>query len=185
MKKIYLLSSVLCLFAFDATAADIKPYVGLDFASTYFDIKKKYDYLEKSYGSLSLNAGTRIYDHFGLEAFYQDSGEEKSDRVWPAPGESGKYKSSFEAYGLDVMGYVPAYENAEVFGAIGWGEYKLKIKGFGTSTHEKKNGVRFGAGLQYNFNEHITLRTAARYIYLDSDIAKNIAELSLGVRYSF
>lgn len=185
MKKILILSGVACLFSFSANAANVKPYVGIDYANTYFDIKKRYDYLEKNYGSLSLNAGTRIYDHFGIEAFYQDSAEEKSDRVWPAAGVSGKYKSSFEAYGLDLMGYVLAYENAEVFGAIGWGEYKLKIKGFGSSDSEKKNAVRFGAGIQYNFNEHIALRTTLRYVYLDSEIAKNIGEWSLGLRYSF
>ncbi|MDD4556618.1 MAG: outer membrane beta-barrel protein [Alphaproteobacteria bacterium] len=126
------------------------------------------------------------YDKFGIEAFYQDSGEEKSDRVIDlSTGNIGKIKTSFEAYGIDAMAYAPAYENAEVFGAIGWGQYKIKAKGFGMSGSERENAVRFGVGLQYNFNEHFALRTTARYARLNSDFAKNIGELSLGGRYSF
>ncbi|MDD4556615.1 MAG: hypothetical protein PHE89_04740 [Alphaproteobacteria bacterium] len=63
MKKSLILSvGIASLFSFSAQAADFKPYVGLDLANTYFDIKKHYDYAEKSYASFNLNVGTRIYD---------------------------------------------------------------------------------------------------------------------------
>ena len=79
MKKTLLLAGVASLFAVNAANAEVLPYVGLDYNySSYGMDNYVRDYLEDDYHSLSLIAGAKLHENFGLEAFYQRSLNEKN-----------------------------------------------------------------------------------------------------------
>lgn len=46
-------------------------------------------------------------------------------------------------------------------------------------------GLRFGAGAQYNFNEHLAARAMIRYSDIDVEGVDKIVDLTAGVRYTF
>lgn len=187
MKKTLLLAGVAALVATSANAADLKPYVGLDYV--YSDANYDFDgddFWENKLHSLNVNAGTKLNKNFGIEAFYQQSGDEKGDLVQNmTTGIQGKTKASFDAYGADITGYVPVAQNTEVFGALGLGMYDAEIKAPGLKESDDGLGVRIGAGVMYNFNEHFAVRGLLRYVNTDIDGLDDLTEFSAGVRYTF
>lgn len=186
MKKTLLLAGVACLFSFAANASEYKPYVGLDYAFSNANIKKEYN-LEKNYNSGIINAGVKMGDYVGLEAFFQQSSEEKK-RLSAVED----VKSKFNAYGLDVYGYMPVPECNETFnllGSLGIANYNIEAKynGVGAEGKVDKNrmGYRAGVGAQYNFSENWAARVMGRYTYLGSKSLKDLKEVTAGVRYTF
>ena len=102
MKKTLLLAGVASLFAVNAANAEVLPYVGLDYNySSYGMDNYVRDYLEDDYHSLSLIAGAKLHENFGLEAFYQRSLNEKNSY------DGDKYSSRIQSYGVDALGYLP------------------------------------------------------------------------------
>lgn len=195
MKKTLLLAGVAALLSSQANAVEFKPYIGLDYA--YSDVSATDqiygvpdDYYETDFNSGVINAGTKIGDYFGVEAFYQKSGEEKgkSVRVIDAYDRviaEGKIKTNFDAYGLDLMGYIPVTDKLDAIASVGAGQYEFEIEGLGYSFSEDGLGVRGGLGLQYNFNDHVAVRGMARYVHLDMDEVDYLTEFTAGIRYSF
>lgn len=195
MKKTLLLAGVASLLAFQANAVEFKPYVGLDYAYTDASVADDIyglsdDYYETSFNSGVINAGTKIGDYFGVEAFYQNSADEKGKRINIIDYKgntlaSGKITTSFDAYGLDLMGYIPVTDKVEAIASLGAAHYNFEMKGFGLSDEEESLGVRGGLGLQYNINDNLAVRGMARYVYLDMDEVDYLTEFTAGVRYSF
>lgn len=180
MKKTLLLASATaCIFAFNAKAVEFKPYVGLDYAYTGAELSKEYDspILENKFHSLNVNIGTRLDKNFGIEAFYQQSAEEE--------GTFNIAKTSFNAYGVDLAGYVPLNETTEAFATVGLGRYEVEAKVIGLKLSEKDTGVRFGLGLLHNINDNWALRGQIRYVNLDMESVDYMAEVSAGIRYNF
>ena len=101
MKKTLLLAGVACLISFGATAKEFNPYIGLDYAYSKFDLKKQLKKVDDGYNTGVINAGIRVGDYAGLEAFYQHAWDRKTHDA------DGTVKSKFYAYGLDLMGYLP------------------------------------------------------------------------------
>ncbi len=193
MNKTLLLAGAACFLSLSANAAeiDVKPYVGLDYVYTSADMKDNMDQvLEDKYHSFNLNAGARFNKYVGVEAFYQKSGEEEKSVV-DVDGDTLKAKTRFDAYGLDVAGYLPLTEKLEGVASVGLAHYKFKLKAGGDyegSESESNMGYRLGLGAQYNFDEHVALRVMGRFVQLDDgsdDAIKNLAELTAGVRYTF
>lgn len=198
MKKSLLLASVAAsLFVSQADAMELKPYVGLDYsyskASTNDIIVEQAlvpsKLYEDTYNSVVVSVGTKLHQNFGLEAFYQKSGEEKGTQAVFVSGGSpiatDKIETSFDAYGLDAQGYLPLNKKVDLIGSLGLGQYDFEIKGFGYKESEDELGYRLGAGAQYNFNENIAIRGMIRHVLIDSDAVDDITEFSAGVRYTF
>lgn len=192
MKKTLLLAGVAALVAANASAAEIKPYVGLDYVYSMADIDKVdgYQLFEEDVDAFAVSAGAKLHENFGVEAFYQQSGEGKNTDT--IAGISGVSKFEYKAYGLDVIGYLPVTQKLELLGSLGVGYYdvdaKLKItapvEGH-SSTSDDGWAWRIGAGAQYNFTENWGARVMARYADLDIDGIDNIVDLTAGIRYSF
>lgn len=186
MKKTLLLAGVACLFSFGANAADysmkeLKPYVGLDYVYTNANVKKD-THVKKDYNSLAINAGVKMNDHIGLEAFFQQSGERKSMK-----GTIHEIKSEFYAYGLDMYGYMPVgCDGMSLLGSLGLANYNVKLKHYSAGSEDKQRmGYRAGIGAQYDFTENLAGRLMYRYSYLGMKELKNLNEITAGIRYTF
>lgn len=174
-------------FTANAQAAELeyKPYVAADYHYTDANAHKESPY----YNSGSVSVGTSYNKYFGTELFYQYSNDyKKSNRT---TGE--KRSSQFQAYGLDMIGYLPlgCDQVFSLLGTIGIGEYKFEKKnGFMTIGSHKHNdsgyGYRAGLGAQYQIDENWSVRAIARYIGLDKvKDFDHMMDYSMGVKYSF
>lgn len=184
MKKTLLLAGVASVFAFNANAVEFTPYVGVDY--NYSMIKHdeptlvqtrtgvyKDGVMAGQAHSASVVLGTKVTPYAGVEAFYQLSKKEhKAD-----------YRSQIQAYGADVLGYLPlgCYGEYEVLASAGLGQYTAKYN----KDQDSGLGYRLGAGLQYNVTDNWAVRAMYRHVWVDKNIINSINEVSLGVRYSF
>ena len=177
--------SVLALSA-NAQAAeyDFKPYIGLDY--NYTDADTDADYKSQKYNSLSVNVGTEYNQYFGTEVFYQYSDEDKK-QVYDFDA-----KTSFQAYGLDLMGYLPlgCEQEYSLIGTVGIGEYTFdkKFNGIDSPRDYDDHGIgyRFGGGLQYRIDDKFSVRGLVRYVNLNGvDNFDDMWEYTAGVRYNF
>lgn len=191
MKKTLLLAGVASLFSLNAQATEIKPVIGLDYVYSIADFDDSdsegdySDFYEDKLNALALSAGVKLNQYVGLEAFYQQS--EKADKTTDG---ILKVEDKYKAYGLDVIGYLPVIPQLDLIGSLGVAYYKAEVKysvlGIDLgSDSEDKIGFRAGAGLQYNFNDHIAARLMAKYNYTNIDGLDNIVDVTAGVRYYF
>ena len=182
MKKTLLLAGVACMFAANANA-EIRPYAGLDFNYSTLDYAHDIEnVIEDDYQSLTVVAGAKLHKNFGVEAFYQHSGKEKNTSY------AEKYTTSFQAYGLDLLGYLPlgCEGKVELIGGVGLGEYELKYKEVGVgSDKEESLGYRLNLGAQYNFDENWSVRGMYHHVYTQHSFIDAIDEFSVGIRYHF
>ncbi|MCM1323059.1 MAG: porin family protein [Acetobacter sp.] len=195
----------------------IRPYIGLDVATTSMKFGtdqwvRDYDgntgYFEDGNKAISGVLGVKINKYFGVEAFYQQSGEEKHrDNTF---FESTEYDGdedydtttiSYKAFGVDLLGYIPVTQDIEIITSLGLAQYdfdtNLNMSALNSDTGEREKylsesksfdslGFRIGLGAQYSINEHFALRAMARYVKMDDDeYVKSLTEFSLGLRYMF
>lgn len=190
----------------------IRPYIGIDIATSKVDFGDKqwvkdYDggdnYFDDGNTSLSFVVGAKFNKHFGLEAFYQKSGDGKNEaeyednEEWGAWG-NDKTTISYTAMGIDAIGYLPINQDFEILASLGLAQYDFESKisysaideyGYYEGSESKdfdSLGIRVGIGAQYNLTDNLAIRGMARYIKMnDDDFVKNLTELSLGLRYMF
>ena len=195
MKKTLLLASAAaCIFAYSANANaqqmfgyDAKPYIGVDYVYSHADYKGAADNLKKDYNSGDINVGVRLGEYAGLEAFYQQSGDRKTN-VYYTDGTSDKLKSRLYSYGLDLYGYLPldCFNKFDLVASIGAANLNMRVKNLPEGKYDKNHMAwRAGAGIQYNFDEHVSARVMYRYSYVDTKFLDNLNEVVAGVRYSF
>ena len=173
-----------CALSANVNAAeyDFKPYVGLDYNYTDADA----DNQSPKYNSLSVNLGTEYNQYFGTELFYQYSDDEKKNIY------GVDHKTSFQAYGLDLMGYLPlgCEQEYSLLGTVGIGEYTFdkKFRDLYSSSdyHDHGIGYRFGGGLQYRIDDKFSVRGLVRYVNLNGvDNYDDMWEYTAGIRYNF
>ncbi|MBO6282192.1 MAG: porin family protein [Alphaproteobacteria bacterium] len=211
MRKTLLLAGVASLFAAQAQAADFffKPYVGLDYIHSWTDveteelddgteIKDNKDHMNAG----AVSVGAKFHPNFAVEAFYQQSDKAKKnlgnfvyvdDISGDAYNVNLKTEVKYKAFGLDLVGSIPVSDKLEILGTVGTGHYKVNYKvmaksgGISKSDSNSKSkwGIRIGAGLQYNFNEHISARMMLRNTNTRIEGFKNITDITAGVRYYF
>ena len=171
-------------FSANANAAeyDFKPYVGLDYSYTDADA----DHQSPKYNSLSVNVGTEYNQYFGTEVFYQYSDDDKKHV------NGIENQTSFQAYGLDLMGYVPlgCEQVYSLVGTMGIGEYTFdkNYSGFYAPKDSRDHGIgyRFGGGLQYKIDDKLSVRGLVRYVNLnDVEDFNDMWEYTAGIRYTF
>ena len=182
MKKALLLASAATLFA-TAANAEIRPYIGLDGNYSSLDWAHKIERInEDDYQSLSFVAGTKLHRNFGVEAFYQLSGNEKNST-------NGLFSHTrFTAYGFDALGYLPlgCEGKVELIAGAGIAEYTFKTRLVSLLTmKDHSTGYRLNAGAQYNFNENWALRGMYHHVYNQNSFVDAMDEYSVGVRYNF
>lgn len=169
-------------FSANANASDFKPYVGLDYNYTDADA----DHQSPKYNSASVNVGTEYNKYFGTEVFYQYSDDDKKHV------NGIENQTSFQAYGLDLMGYLPlgCDQVFSLVGTMGIGEYTFdkNYSGFYALKDQRDHGIgyRFGGGLQYKIDDKFSVRGLVRYVNLnDIDNFDDMWEYTAGIRYSF
>ena len=175
----------------------LKPYVGIDYSYNIVDLGNDDDgdsldsYVADKLHAGSVSFGVKIHDNFGLEAYYKKSAKAKKSNstLFVVP-----VKTEFElqSFGLDAVFYSHrfGYNNrVELIGSAGiaWYELKLKMSALGVDETGKDShvGFRAGAGLQYYLQDNLALRFMGRYNYTGIDGAKNMFELTAGVRFYF
>ena len=188
--KAILLAGAAVLLSNAAQAAELNPYIGMDYVYSHADFKSDkavWDKaLEKDYNSLSFNLGMRPVQYMSLEAFFQQSGDAKGSHVEDAAGHKSRIKSEFYAFGIDGYGYMPiGCDGFNLLGTLGLANYNMKVKAFGGSEDKSRMGYRAGIGMQYDMNEHWAFRVVGRYSYIDSKILDNLMEATAGIRYTF
>ncbi len=158
-------------FAANASAYEFTPYVGADY--NYTEVAST----SVNLNSGSINVGTMYNQYFGTEAFYQLSTDDKKagDKV------------HMQAYGLDLMGYLPlgCEQTVSLIGELGWGGYKFTSKEDGAVDRNYGYGFRYGLGAMYNVDENVSIRAMARYVDLRNVEIDHMMEYSLGARYTF
>ena len=196
MKKTLLLAGVASLFSYNANAmmempSDFRPYVGVDYVYSKADFKDEASrledagYLEDKFNSGVINAGIKMGDYYSIEAFYQQSTSEKGD-YFVYDGMSHKAETKFDAYGIDLYGYMPVgCDGLSLLGTVGLANYELEVKEMGQKETWSRVGYRAGIGAQYDFNENWSARLVGRYSYIDTKAVDNLMEATAGIRYTF
>lgn len=156
-----------------------RPYVGVDYN---YDNGNDFNY-----NSGTINAGTQFNDYFGTEVFYQKSDDDvKNVRFSPE-----KHTSSFDAYGLDLNGYLPmgCEQEYALIGSLGIGEYTFanSYNWHGNANKDDHGiGYRFGLGGLYNITNNVALKAMARYVRFNHiEDNTDMMEYTAGVRYNF
>lgn len=155
------------------------PYVGLGYA---FD-KAQVSSVRPEYHSAEFYIGSDYSKYFGTEVFLYQSLSRTNGQ------QPHKLKSSYRAYGLDLMGYLPldCSQKFSLLGTIGAGEYVFKYKETGFKHHNEHGyGYRFGGGFKYALNNNWQARFVARYINFDgADKVNQAVEYGVNVEYHF
>lgn len=172
-------ASTLAMAATANADTSFKPYVGVD-----------YNYNNSNnfnYNSGTVNVGTQFNDYFGTEVFYQKS----DDDVKNVRHSAEKETTSFDAYGLDLMGYLPmgCEQEFALIGSAGVGEYTVD-KSYNWTGYRNTNdhgiGYRFGLGAMYNVTNDVAVKAMARYVKFNQiEDFSDMMEYTAGVRYSF
>ena len=165
-------------FSAHAIENQYKPYIGLNYAYTSVTAKNFHPH----HNGISAVLGSVYNPYFGTELFYQYGGK---DNISHKPVDT----TSFFAYGLDTIAYLPLGCNGSIapLATLGIGEYTFKNKLI-TSFHKKDHGYgyRFGGGMSYNIDEHWSLRGIARYIKTDKiKTYDHLTEYTIGLKYIF
>lgn len=173
-------SAIALATAADATNMAFKPYVGVD----YTHVRANATQLRPYFNAGAINLGVNYNKYFGTELFYQ-----KSDEWAHRNGDDPRGKISEQAYGLDLMGYLPlGCSKFSLVGTVGIGSYEVagKQKPWMGTHKDTGLGYRFGAGLMYNVTNNVAVRGMFRYIEFDKvQDVDHALEYSLGVRYTF
>ena len=198
MNKTLLLAGVACLMATTANAnmmdsakrmghnlvKDMTPYIGADYAYTNLDLKGPAKHAKENFNSAKVNAGVDIGKHMGLEAFYQFGGSRKAHLREDQGGGTKKFK--FNAYGLDLYGYMPlgCAQKFSLIGTAGVAVYDTELK-YDTKESKSRVGYRVGGGALYKVTDRMAARVVGRYGYVGGKELNHVAEVTAGVRYSF
>lgn len=175
-KSIALLVAVSAVaFAANASAKEFTPYVAANY--NYTETAGDFDF-----NSYSVNVGTDYNKYFGTELFYQNS--DKDHKII----DNEKEKIDFDAYGLDVYGYLPlgCEQKVAPFVTAGIAEYEFDYANNSEKDSDSGLGYRLGGGVQYKVNNNVAVRALGRYVWTDKLAGHDhISEFSVGARYSF
>lgn len=199
MKKSLLLASVACLFAVNAQAADVKPYVSAKAKFAAVEAKAKAKGTAPFKNKLdddvfgydpAVGAGMKMEEgvlRLELEYTSNNDAEKKFDGV----------KGKFESYAIFANAYFD-FDTSSAFRpylGIGFGGSRVK---FGNKS-KSDFAYNYSAGVGYSFNDNISLDLGYRitsYADFDEEISgpgiyekieyeAYANEISLGVRFSF
>lgn len=173
--------------ASSANAFEYNPYVGLSYNYSDVNTKGIGGAYNPEFNSGTISLGTSYNKYFGTELFYQISDN------YAKSYSDIKLGSRFQAYGLDLYGYLPmgCDQVFSLLGTVGVAEYQFKhkmmINGFDReSVKDKGIGWRAGLGAQYSINENWDIRAVARYVNFNQlDGLDHMMEYTAGIKYNF
>ncbi len=182
MKKITILLTTALFtaatgFSARADSYNYVPYVGIDYV---FSRTNAFGTHPEHHGG-AVRLGSEYGKYFSTELFAAQSAQDKNNIG------AGSLKTSYFAYGLDILAYSPALAGVALLATAGIGEYNYKTKFTPADNHREHGyGYRFGGGLKYVFDEHWQTRFVSRYINFDKlDGYNHSVEYSFGVEYHF
>ena len=163
----------------------IRPVLGADFVYSFVNFSDDSgiikEFSEDEFKAFSVSLGAKFNSYFGIEGFYQDSEEGESNKLNYT---EGKLKTSYIAYGVDLIGYLPTdVQNVTLLGSLGLGQYEFEGKYETINEKEDKIGIRLGAGLQTSINDNVSFRLMGRYSHINSDSVDNMIDLTAGLRF--
>ena len=195
MKKSLLIASALCLFAVNARAADVTPYVSAKakYANIWAQAEMKKplrlkEHLSDDVFGYNLAAGAGIKMENGLLRFELEySGNEDGEKM------IGVQKVTIESHAVFGSAYFDVNTNSAFRPYLGFGLGGSRIK-IGDKS-ESKFAYHYSAGITYLLNDNAALDLGYRAVsYADFEEESNGRkidykvygnELTLGVRYSF
>ncbi len=215
-------------------ASNYKYYVGVEYNKSTTETSKDKLFFNKddkfvtdvSVGSdeifddqdnIGIVIGTRPHPNIGIEAFYnrtfKDNENVQYDRKALAGGTDpsavyhvvNTYVTKYQAFGVDVIGYLPVTNFIDFVAFVGLGKYYFEnevthevaevvggsgsgvpyIDKFTSEFDEDTVAWRVGGGIQFNIGRGVVLRGTYRYIAINSDAIKNLQEFSVGLRFVF
>lgn len=149
--------------------------------------------------------GFRPHKNFGMEVFYNrtysDSETSKYDGTSisdPSYHMMHTYTTKYQAFGIDLVGYLPITQYFDIVAFVGLGKYKFdntaKFEAFygedlvytkSISFNEDELAYRVGGGVQLNIADGVALRLMYKYINVDSDTIHYLQEYSASLRFLF
>lgn len=199
MKKTLLLAGVVgTMFAFNANAMNVRPYVEGKISQSWLKAEYKEDGFGKENfkdnvfgGSIEFGAKLNQF-RIGLEGYYNDDMKDSLLNVVPVKAETkGAFLNAYYDLPLSVkqikpyvgvgVGYSWLKETADMTGL-----------GFGEATGKDKDlGWQLGFGIAYELNNNVDLTLGYRYEdlgeikYSDNQTDFTNHKVSLGLRYNF
>ena len=148
-----------------------------------------------------------VFNNFGIEAFYNRA-YSKNIATQIINGEIGSddhhmvgtFTSKYQAFGVDILGYLPVTDYFDFIGFVGLGQYQFdneaefearflegnNVDGrFSYDFSENSLSWRVGGGFQFNIARGLVLRTMYRYIKIKTDTINSLQEYSVGIRFLF
>ncbi len=160
--------------------------------------------------NIGIVIGTRPHANLGIEAFYNRSySKNEVTQINNSVLNNtdyhmvGTYVSKYQAFGIDILGYMPVTDYFDFIAFVGLGQYMFDneakfdinylegsagIPVVDTSSYdfdETKLAWRIGGGIQFNIARGLVLRSMYRFIKLNSDTVDYLQEFSIGVRFLF
>ncbi len=153
--------------------------------------------------------GFRPYKNWGIEAFYNRSYAKNEVTQYDDVNISSTdyhlintYITKYQAFGIDLVGYLPVTQFFDFVAFVGIGKYKFDnsarfdanyLEGGITpavysakySFDEDEIGYRVGGGVQFNIMDGVVLRLMYKYINIGSNTIHYLQEYSAGVRFLF
>ena len=151
--------------------------------------------------------GTRPHSNLGIEAFYNRaySKNEVTQLDTTSIGHPDRhlvnsFVTQYQAFGIDILGYLPVTDYFDFIAFVGMGQYMLDNEATFTVNYledgkpddvmnydfsEDKLAWRIGAGIQFNIARGLVLRSMYRYIKLNTDTINAFHEYSIGLRFLF
>lgn len=150
--------------------------------------------------------GFRPHKNFGFEAFYNTTyNDNEVTQVIKNIGGNldyhsiNSYTSKYQAYGIDLVGYIPVTRFFDFVAFVGLGKYKFEntarfdIRYMGQDTissetysfDEDELGYRAGGGVQFNIATGVELRLMYKYINIKTQTLRYLQEYSASLRFLF
>ncbi len=210
------------------TAKSYKYYVGVDYNKSQFKssggvtnfdelifsqvngLDVPNDLMLDDQDNIGIVLGTRPHKNFGIEAFYNRTYNKNT--VTQIDNETighidyhmvNTFVSKYQAYGIDLIGYLPVTDYFDFLAFVGLGKYEFDNKatfeknylegGTGTPAvdtssfdfSESQWAWRVGGGVQFNIARGVALRSMYRFIKVNGDVVKYLQEFSVGIRFLF
>jgi len=150
--------------------------------------------------------GFRPHSNFGFEAFYNRTYSTNKTSKYDATtlGDPNyhmvdTFTTKYQAYGVDLVGYLPVTRFFDFVAFVGVGKYKFDnsakfevIYGEAPSIYSKTHdfsedeiGYRTGGGVQFNIASGVALRLMYKYINIGSPTIHYLQEYSASLRFLF
>lgn len=209
-------------------AQNFKYYVGVDYNKSQVDTAKNNivfdNIIFSDVGGIGIPAGlmidhqdnigvvigTRPHSNLGIEAFYNRAySKNEVTQIDNRTVNHSDYHmvntfvTKYQAFGVDVLGYLPVTDYFDFIAFVGLGQYMLDnsakmeinylegspgtpaVDDVSFDFSEDKLAWRIGGGIQFNIARGLVLRTMYRYIKLKTDSINSFQEYSIGVRFLF